>query len=198
MDNKQCTRCHQVKPIDQFYKNKRYKGGYTAWCKSCLAQDRKDRESQPEAKQHKREVNQKWYESNKEQIRPKQNEYNRSKWMTDQATRDRKNRQKTESVNRRKSDPGFISKLKFWVHSSNHNRRSRIKTSRSDNPLTQEQWESICKKYDYKCLRCGEVKPLTIDHIIPLSKGGLHTASNVQPLCKSCNSKKHTQSIDYR
>lgn len=43
------------------------------------------------------------------------------------------------------------------------------------------------------CNICGKADvALTIDHIIPLSKGGTHTVENVQPLCVNCNCKKGT------
>lgn len=57
--------------------------------------------------------------------------------------------------------------------------------------LTEEQWEFIKTTYNYCCAYCGrKMQRLTIDHITPLSKGGAHTATNVVPACKSCNSKK--------
>lgn len=64
--------------------------------------------------------------------------------------------------------------------------------------LTREEWEQIKAKHGNRCLCCGHEGGLTIDHIIPLSKGGHHVADNVQPLCGPCNSKKHTKTIDYR
>jgi 5-methylcytosine-specific restriction endonuclease McrA len=39
---------------------------------------------------------------------------------------------------------------------------------------------------------------LTRDHVVPLKHGGLNTIENIQPLCGSCNSRKHLKHIDYR
>lgn len=64
--------------------------------------------------------------------------------------------------------------------------------------FSAEEWFDLCDKYDNICLCCRQSKPLTVDHIIPLSKGGTNDISNIQPLCISCNSKKKTKTIDYR
>ncbi len=43
------------------------------------------------------------------------------------------------------------------------------------------------------CHYCGEavaVKELTMDHIVPVARGGKSTKSNVVPSCKECNNKK--------
>lgn len=43
----------------------------------------------------------------------------------------------------------------------------------------------------YKCSYCGvESKSLTIDHIVPKSKGGKSLFENCVASCKSCNAKK--------
>jgi 5-methylcytosine-specific restriction endonuclease McrA len=69
--------------------------------------------------------------------------------------------------------------------------RARKKgAARSD--LTAKQWEEIKSAYGHRCVYCGKkFKRLTKDHIIPLSRGGDHTVSNIVPACMSCNRKKH-------
>lgn len=46
-----------------------------------------------------------------------------------------------------------------------------------------------------RCYYCGrEARPveLTMDHIIPLARGGTSTRANLVPCCKECNNKKKT------
>lgn len=76
---------------------------------------------------------------------------------------------------------------------SGNKRRTLMKELPCD--LTAEQWEEIKKSQDYRCAICGKVKPLARDHIHPLSKGGAFTKSNIQGLCKSCNSSKSNKII---
>ena len=58
--------------------------------------------------------------------------------------------------------------------------------------------EFIFKRDKYKCLCCRGNNILTIDHIVPIYKGGVNRLYNLQTLCKSCNSSKGTKIIDYR
>lgn len=48
----------------------------------------------------------------------------------------------------------------------------------------------VFKRDDYECLYCGSKKDLTIDHVIPRSKGGKNTWDNLATCCSRCNLKK--------
>lgn len=67
----------------------------------------------------------------------------------------------------------------------------RLRFAQVKRTLTTREWAIIVNNYDGRCAYCGrgEVK-MTMDHIIPISKGGEHTANNVVPACKPCNSRK--------
>jgi 5-methylcytosine-specific restriction endonuclease McrA len=44
-----------------------------------------------------------------------------------------------------------------------------------------------------KCFYCGGIfdpKELTMDHLVPLARGGKSVRGNVVPACKECNSRK--------
>jgi hypothetical protein len=56
-------------------------------------------------------------------------------------------------------------------------------------PLTRE---NVFKRDDYECVYCGDShrRDLTIDHVIPQSKGGPNTWDNLVTACKRCNNEK--------
>lgn len=67
-------------------------------------------------------------------------------------------------------------------------RRERAKARE----LRQSQWwKRQCAKG--RCHYCGAAAPakeLTMDHIVPISRGGRSTKGNVVPCCKRCNTLK--------
>ena len=67
--------------------------------------------------------------------------------------------------------------------------------------LPYDVWEQMKALYDFTCLCCGKREPeikLTLDHIVPISRGGQTVVDNIQPLCMRCNISKFTKTIDFR
>jgi len=83
-----------------------------------------------------------------------------------------------------KSHPENISHLKARRYARERN---------AEGSHTLKEWQVLKKIFNYKCVVCGEEKPLTKDHIKPLSKGGSDYIENIQPLCRNCNSKKNNK-----
>ena len=51
--------------------------------------------------------------------------------------------------------------------------------------------EAIKAIFNHACAGCGSPLDLEIDHVIPVSKGGLDTRENKQVLCHHCNNAKN-------
>jgi 5-methylcytosine-specific restriction endonuclease McrA len=67
--------------------------------------------------------------------------------------------------------------------------------------FTRKEWVEMKERYNYTCLRCKKREPeikLQRDHVVPVSAGGINSASNIQPLCRRCNPAKGIKSTDYR
>ena len=70
---------------------------------------------------------------------------------------------------------------------------SDIKTQRRKaRELRATQWwkRRIAKGVCYYCSGSFSSKDLTMDHIVPVARGGKSTKGNVVPACKACNNAK--------
>jgi superfamily II DNA or RNA helicase len=73
-----------------------------------------------------------------------------------------------------------------------------IDPSDDDRHMTDELRERVLKRDGYLCLNCGARRHLQMDHIRPYSLRGSTSFDNLQTLCKWCNARKGTETIDYR
>lgn len=77
-----------------------------------------------------------------------------------------------------------------------HQRRAQIQSN--GGTYTSEEWHILCSRYGNICLRCYAKTKLTVDHIVPVSRGGSNSIENLQPLCRFCNATKSDKIINYR
>jgi len=78
-----------------------------------------------------------------------------------------------------------------WVHiekDPRHIAREKIKAR----DLKKSQWwkNKIAAGICYYCQKQFPAQELTMDHVVPLARGGRSTKGNVAPSCQKCNSEK--------
>lgn len=83
-----------------------------------------------------------------------------------------------------KSPKGRIS-----AANARHRRRSR-----SNDFLRMADWRAILARQENQCKYCqrsfSPEVPATMDHVMPISRGGRHAADNIVAACAPCNSRK--------
>lgn len=91
--------------------------------------------------------------------------------------------------------------LARYARESRKRNPEREAARRYGKQFTAYEWKSLKQRYANSCLACRKTEPaiaLEPDHVVPLSRGGARTIDNIQPLCRSCNARKHARTIDYR
>ena len=56
-------------------------------------------------------------------------------------------------------------------------------------------YKDLKRVYTDPCFNCGSIKNQSLDHKIPLSRGGEHKIGNIMTLCQPCNASKHARTI---
>lgn len=194
---KVCSKCKISKEASAFTKDSSTKDGLYPYCKECKNKIEKNRMT-PERKEknrirslihaqiHKIDAVKRateWVFNHKEHVAKYQKEYKQKH----KEELNRKQRERNRKNYRSKRDK-FIS---YW-----HARKARKLLN--GGTYTAEQWRKMRVHFGNKCLRCGSGSNLSVDHVIPLCKGGKNDISNIQPLCISCNASKQGKVIDYR
>lgn len=73
-------------------------------------------------------------------------------------------------------------------------RRERIAAVRHD--FTEQQWLDILDYFNGCCAYClRKLRRLAQDHMTPVCRGGEHTAENIVPTCRRCNSRKGRKTL---
>jgi 5-methylcytosine-specific restriction endonuclease McrA len=159
--NDKCAHCGKQ------FKRSKFDDGRKRFC-SVLCQYKEWRKRNPE---RAKKISQKTKEKNREKIRL---------WNREYGLKHKKER-RIQLLNwRRKNKAKAVQQVLL----------RRYRAMGVGGKHTLEEWEALKRKYLFRCAICKKRKPLTRDHMIPITKGGTNDISNIQPLCRQCNSRK--------
>jgi len=209
-----CATCHQWKPIDEFHKSTWNTTGITSQCIRCIS----DNAEKLDRRLAREEMFQKGFKWCAPCAKWKKLEgFSKNKCKKDELATICKqcfnvindsyfyrNRERIllRSYAYEKTDRGKENKRRYLrKHKDKVNLRTAIRRARrrkAGGYITPSQWESMVEHYcpNGKCLCCHRVSKMEIDHIDP---DGNSNPENLQPLCRTCNAKKHnSHKTDYR
>jgi len=220
---KTCSKCEENKAVSEFHKSKANADGYNYYCKQCVKNYSKWKyANDPDYRAKIKNYNKQWVIDNRAHVNARAREYAAKRRATDPEYVERhrmydrraldRNPERRER-NRIKSKEWYFEQGVAYKQKYNEQRRHRyandpefkqrvyvsiLKRQRAmrggDISLTGEQWETIIEQHEGRCVYCGCIpQVMTVDHVVPLSKGGAHNAYNVVPSCSSCNSSKNSK-----
>lgn len=216
---KVCSRCKRILVAygGNFYKIKNGKYGLASECKKC--QSEKSNQWNKNNKEHKKEYMKQYKENNKDKLseyNKKWNENNKEHKKEYDKQRYEKNKEEIKEFNKQKYEKNkeyfkqyyennkeeILEKCKQWRENNPEKqfnkctKRRQLEESQG-NGITKEQWYEMMEFFEWKCAYSGVVlnKNRTIDHIIPLSKGGEHEVWNCVPMHRNYNTSKHANDM---
>ena len=180
---KVCAKCNKIKRIEAFWPDSQGDDGYHQVCETCALEGARQVKAKPKKKKCPM----------CEQVLPASMFYkNAGKSSGDGLSWYCKRCQRTETSNAVHGKPDYYNRKSLENY---YARRA------APGHITEIEKQELFDRYGRKCLCCkrpeGAVE-LTIDHVIPLSRGGENTIENAQVLCRGCNAVKGDKEHEYR
>jgi 5-methylcytosine-specific restriction endonuclease McrA len=136
-----------------------------------------------------------WKKANPDRVRLHNKRKNKKVWAVQKQDKDYLLK---KTLYRQSRKEIYNARAKEW--NKNNKDKTRVYVAKAQTKRRGAQVFTILSRemnaiYNSNCAFCKSRQNITIDHIIPLSRGGNHSIGNLQPLCKSCNSSKKARFI---
>lgn len=184
---KRCSKCGEIKPLDDFFAQKTARHGRKSHCKLCSHQAGDD-----------------WRRANREHANAWATAYYRRHAERKRA-RTKVLYDANPEVPRARSMRHYYShheeckaRCRKWMRDNplqareNTHRRRALLARLTVVPLTPAMIRLKFAYWGNRCWICGGPAQ-TIDHVKPISKGGPHVLANIRPACRFCNTSKHNK-----
>jgi len=177
---KWCTKCHVEKPITEFNPQKRGLYGVASYCRPC--KNVLYREWLAGNKDKAKAAAKAWRNRNRDKVRGYKKAY-----------RERHPERVARSMRNSRAKKPDMYRSRDRVHEER--RRAR---KRSSHPagVSVAEWESLVGEFNGCCAYCNQpTENPVMEHMDPISRGGIHHISNVVPSCARCNMAKRTLTV---
>ncbi len=191
MRSKECRRCKETKSAEEFSKSSRNKDGLISYCKECDSKYGKDWYARNKESNKQRSL--KWAKENKEKFKEYQkkwDEENKEVRRRYQAKWYQENKKKV-SANQKTWWDKNPDKRKLYKHKYYGKLRDQL------GEVSSDIIEKLRIEQDNLCYYCDKkLDSWHLEHMVPVSRGGLHDDSNLCLSCPSCNLRKQTKTAE--
>ena len=191
--SKICTKCGEDKPLSDFAPDSRYAGGLKAWCRTCqreYARQWREQHAEAERERH-RQARLADLEHHREKVRKSYQKHKAKRREAGTAYYFAHQEQMRAAAKVRRQEAGETALL------IERESRARIRCIRAGSSQVEVvDYAAILARDGFWCHICKEaIAPATLqaiefDHIIPVKKGGAHTAANIAVSHLACNKRK--------
>jgi 5-methylcytosine-specific restriction endonuclease McrA len=120
-------------------------------------------------------------------------------WEEEQRTAKKRRAARVKRANQKMR---LIARPELWGQTEASRNCSRIcrQQRRALGKMDINGFYAKCYSLGWHCRVCGKEltkDTVTIDHIVPVSRGGTNDIENLQPMCHSCNSRKGNRPMNY-
>jgi 5-methylcytosine-specific restriction endonuclease McrA len=194
MDTKECSGCGLVKPLTEFHRHKKFADGHRPRCKVC-------RKAETKAWYRRNAVavrarSKAWREANPERYKQQLKD-----WVAKPGNAERKREadrawKLAHQAERKEYSQRPESREYARLNAKTQNARRKLQKGATLHAITKAEWLALQLEYEGRCAYCGvPLEEPTMDHVVPLIKGGDHSVGNIVPACSRCNKRKNDRDV---
>ena len=204
-----CSKCKRILVANEinFSKQKGGKWGLNSICKKCNKKYRDEHKEERNEKyrqyynEHKEEIDEKhrkYYSKHKEEIDEKHRQYYNEHKEEINKKHKKYNQEHQQELNEIKKQDYKNNPEKYF----NKRIKRRQREQYLGNGITKDQWLEMMSFFNWSCAYSGihfssnnKEKVRSVDHIIPLTKGGLNEPWNCVPMYRNYNCSKYANDM---
>jgi len=161
-------------PLDKFYKT-------DSKCKPC-----------------KLEYSRAWAKANPEKYKQRWQKQNKRRWIEQKQDQAYMNKR---AVYFKANSEKRTARAKAWNQTNRQKYNIHVTTSKIKRRLSKDAKAFIILDKEFRrlyasiCVFCGSREKIGMNHNIPISRAGNHSIGNLQPVCRSCSTRKKNKLV---